>query len=86
MSSRYEMWANSDAMVADASFLRCNNITLSYYLPQKWCNSFGAQSLNLSASVSNIFTIASKRWKGFDPELGNSVMPHIYSVTCSLSF
>ena len=86
VSSRYEMWANSDAMVADASFLRCNNITLSYYLPQKWCNSFGAQSLNLSASVSNIFTIASKRWKGFDPELGNSVMPHIYSVTCSLSF
>ena len=31
-------------------------------------------------------SIASKRWKGFDPELGNSVMPHIYSVTCSLSF
>ena len=86
VNNRYLMWANSDVMVADASFLRCNNIALSYYLPTKWCNAFGAQSLNLSASVSNIFVIASKKWRGFDPELGNSVMPHMYSVTCSLSF
>ena len=80
------MWANSDAMVADASFLRCNNITATYYLPTSWCNKFGAQSLNLSASVNNIFVIASKRWNGFDPELNNSVMPHMYSLGLSVSF
>lgn len=85
-ASIYAMWANSDAMVADASFLRCNNITATYYLPTSWCNKFGAQSLNFSASVNNIFVIASKRWNGFDPELNNSVMPHMYSLGLSVSF
>ncbi|MDE6394898.1 MAG: SusC/RagA family TonB-linked outer membrane protein, partial [Duncaniella sp.] len=86
VSNRYDMWAYSDAMVADASFLRCNNISLSYYLPRTLINSFGAQSLSISASVSNIFVIASKRWNGFDPELGNSIMPHMYSMSLSVSF
>lgn len=86
VSNRYDMWAYSDAMVADGSFLRCNNISLSYYLPYKLINTFGAQSLSLSASVSNIFVIASKRWNGFDPELGSSTMPHMYSMSLSVSF
>lgn len=85
-SSLYSMWAYSDAMVVDGSFLRCNNISATYYFPKEWCNKFGAQSLELSASVNNIFVIANKRWKGFDPELSNSVMPHMYSVGLSVSF
>lgn len=86
VSNRYSMWAQSDAMVADGSFFRCNNIGLTYYLPTTWCSKFGAQSLNLSASMSNIFVIASKRWNGFDPELGNSTMPHMYSLGLTVSF
>lgn len=84
--SRYAMWAMSDAMVADASFLRCNQIQASYYLPKKVCQKFGAQSVSLSATMNNLFIIASKRWKGFDPELGSSTQPRIYSMGLSVSF
>ncbi len=84
--SRYEMWAMSDAMVADASFLRCNQIQASYYLPKSICQKFGAQQLSFSATMNNVFILASKRWNGFDPELGSSTQPHIYSLGLSVSF
>ena len=64
------MWANSSAMVVDASFLRCTQISLAWYMPQKMCAKFGATNLSVNASVNNPFVIASKRFDGFDPELG----------------
>lgn len=85
-SSFYEMWANSDAMVADASFLRCTQINLSYQLPSKICSKFGAKALSVSATMNNVFVIASKRWNGFDPELRSSVQPRTYSFGLSVSF
>ncbi len=85
-TSRYMMWAQSDARVADASFLRCSQISASYYLPKSVCSKFGAQSCSFTATVNNIFVIASKRWNGFDPETGSSRQPHIYAVGLSVSF
>ena len=85
-NSRYTMWGQSDAMVANASFLRCSQISLSYQFPQNFCRKFGAQSLQLNAHMNNVFVIASKRWNGFDPELNESTQPHIYSFGLSVGF
>ena len=88
-NSRYDMWAMSDAMVADASFLRCSQITLSYNMPQRLLKRLriGLQSLSFSATMNNVFVIASSRWRGFDPEFGgNSVQPRIYSFGLSVGF
>ena len=82
----YTMWANSSAMVVDASFLRCTQISLAWYMPQKMCAKFGATNLSVNASVNNRFFIASKRFDGFDPELGDSVMPKIFSFGLSVGF
>lgn len=82
--SIYYMWGKSDALVVDASFLRCQQISLSWNLEEKWCQKYGLKSLVLSASVSNPFVICSKRFDGFDPELGNSVQPRIYSFGINL--
>lgn len=82
----YSVWAYSDARVVNGSFLRCNNISLTYYLPTAWCNKFGAQSLSVSANASNLFVIADSRWNGYDPELGSSRMPHMYSFGLNVSF
>ena len=82
----YTMWANSSAMVVDASFLRCTQISLAWYMPQKMCAKFGATNLSVNASVNNPFVIASKRFDGFDPELGDSVMPKIFSFGLSVGF
>ena len=84
--NRYDMWALSDAMVASGNFLRCNMINASYSLPSHLLSKFGAQSLQFTATMSNVFFIASKRWNGFDPELGNGTHPHVYTVGINLGF
>ena len=38
------------------------------------------------ATVNNIFVICDKRFNGFDPELGNSVMPRIFSFGLNIGF
>lgn len=85
-TSMYEMWANSDALVVSSSFLRCTQLSLNWNLNREWCAKFGATSLSVNASVNNLFVIASKKFKGFDPELGDSVQPKIFSFGVSVGF
>ena len=80
----YSMWAQSDVRVADASFLRCTQISLSYGLPQKICKKVRLSHIQFSANINNLFVIASKEWKGYDPELGYSIQPRMYSLGLSL--
>lgn len=81
-----DMWAYSDALVVDASFLRCRQIALSWNMRQEWCSKIGLKSFSLNATVNNVFVIGNKRFNGFDPELGNSVMPQNYSVGVNVGF
>ena len=85
-NSIYTMWAQSSCRVVDASFLRCTNISLSYYLPTRICKKFYANSLSGTFSVTNPFVICSSRWRGFDPELGNSVMSRMFTFGISVGF
>ncbi len=82
----YQMWAQSDAQVVNSSMLRCTQISLSWYMNQKLCRKARLSSLSVSASVSNVFVIADKRFDGFDPELGNSVMPRMFSFGFNVGF
>ena len=81
-----DMWAQSDALVVNSSFLRCRNLTLGWRLNQKMAKKMRVSNLTVSASVNNLFVIASKRFNGFDPELDNSVMPKNYSLGLSVGF
>ena len=62
------VWEESDAMVVNASFLRCQQIGLSWNIKPGKLEKIGVSNLMLSANVNNIFVIASKRFNGFDPE------------------
>lgn len=56
----------SDRYVSDGSYLRCKNISLSY----KWMRPINhVESLNLTASVSNLFTITNYDW--YDPDVNS---------------
>ena len=81
-----DMWAQSDEMVVDASFLRCQQVSLSWNVGQRWCERIGLKSFSLNVIVNNIFVIGNKRFNGFDPELGNSVHPKNYSVGINIGF
>ena len=85
-NSIYDMWGQSDAIVVNASFLRCTQISLSWNMPKQICSKFGATNCSISANVNNPFVIGSSRFNGFDPELGDSVMPKIFSFGLSVGF
>lgn len=77
----------SDVRVVNASFLRCNSLSLSYTLPEKWVKRLYLKNLSLSASMSNPFKIVSKGFKGMDPEVatGSQPLSHTYSFGINVS-
>ncbi len=76
----------SDYYVENASFLKLDNINLSYNFGKitKWC------SLSLSAMVQNVFCITN--YSGADPEVPNGVdssfypRPRTYTMSLGLTF
>ncbi|MCL2561271.1 MAG: SusC/RagA family TonB-linked outer membrane protein [Rikenellaceae bacterium] len=80
------LWENSDAMVADGSFLRCNMLSLTWRMGRGWCEKLGVRSFSFSANTNNIFVIASSRFNGFDPELGTSVHPKRFTLGINIGF
>jgi len=63
----------SDYYVENASFLKMDNLTLGYVVGKigKWC------SLNLNATVQNVFTITN--YTGVDPEVPNGMDVSFYT-------
>lgn len=81
-----ELYQNSDALVVSSSFLRCQNLGLTWRMKNEQARKMGLNSLSVSASVNNLFVIASKRYHGFDPELEESIMPKRYTVSLNVGF
>ncbi len=77
----------SDIRVVNASFLRCNNITLSYNLNGDRIRKI-AQNMGFTFSVSNPFIFVSKEFKGRDPEVATGSQPisQTYTLSVNLSF
>jgi iron complex outermembrane receptor protein len=67
----------SDYYVTNASFLKCDNITLGYSFSDLFkANSFHGLSGRVFATCNNVFTIT--KYKGIDPEIGNGVDQNMY--------
>ena len=83
----YELYNYTDIRVVNASFLRCNSISLSYNLSKGWIKKF-AQNMGFTFSVSNPFMIVSKDFKGKDPEVatGSQPLSQSYTLGVNLSF
>ena len=80
------MWGRSDLRVVSASFLRCQQMSLTWNVNSVWCAKVGIKSLSLNAIMNNVFVIADKKFDGFDPELGDSVQPKTYSFGVNIGF
>ncbi|MCL1933228.1 MAG: TonB-dependent receptor [Candidatus Azobacteroides sp.] len=60
---------NADShWVADGSYLRGNLIQLGYTIDHKLLTKWNLKRLHVNLSVSNVFLIHSKDFKGYDPE------------------
>jgi hypothetical protein len=59
----------SDYFVENASYLRCNNITLGYTLPKSLLSNIKIENIRIYAGVKNPFTITD--YSMFDPQVPN---------------
>ncbi|WP_169313290.1 SusC/RagA family TonB-linked outer membrane protein [Solitalea canadensis] len=80
----------SDIRVANGSFIRLKNISLSYALPSYVLKRIGVKSASLQALAQNIYVWADQKLKGQDPEAlvsGTSVpLPKTVSLGLSVDF
>jgi len=83
-----------DWAVEDGSFLRLNNVTLGYNLPQKLISKFGLSQFRVYANGTNLFIWT--KYSGYDPEVNsinnpltpgvdNSSFPRSRSYTLGLN-
>lgn len=59
----------SDAYVEDGSFIRLQNISLSYTFPKKWLQGLFLENVKLYCNIQNLHTWT--KYKGYDPEVGS---------------
>ncbi len=83
----------SSRFVEDGSFLRFNNLQLSYSVPKKSLKKLGLNSLSAYVTMNNLFCWT--KYTGIDPEIASgtytpasdgATTPRSKSITASLSF
>ncbi|MDL2319708.1 SusC/RagA family TonB-linked outer membrane protein [Alistipes sp. OttesenSCG-928-B03] len=85
--STYDMYNLSDIRVADADFIRCNAISVSYNFGEGLLKKLHAKRLSVALSMANPFLITfDKDWNGYDPETGGWPVRRMASLSVSLTF
>jgi len=88
----------SDAYIEDGSYIRLQNVSLSYTFPREWLRNIFINNVKVYMNLQNLYTWT--KYKGYDPEVGslwgNSLMngidygrypsPRIYTFGVNVSF
>ena len=88
-------YQGSDRYVEDGSFLRLNNLQISYAFPKKTIKKWGLSELKLFGSLDNVFCWT--KYSGIDPEINpggwglavdnaNTPRPKQFTATISMGF
>lgn len=75
---------NIGSNYVDRSFIRLDNIALSYAVPRDLLSNLKVQSLRISASVRNV-TYWAPYWEFGDPESGAAPTPRTYNLSFNLT-
>ncbi len=78
----YDRYRGSDASVVDASFIRLQNVSLSWYLPENWINKLYIENSKVFLRAQNLLTITP--YKGLDPESQSTSLPPLRFVTTGI--
>ena len=74
----------SDATYSDASYIKLNNLSVSYQFRDSWIKKSKIESLRLFIQCQNLFTITS--YKGFDPEAATATsLPNLRIITAGIN-
>lgn len=81
----HTLYSYTMGRVVNASFLRCNNLNLSYTLPVDLVKQMRLKQCSLNLGISNPFIIVSKDFKGKDPEVATGSQPISQTYTLGIS-
>lgn len=73
----------SDGAYSNGSYLRLQNVMLSYDFPRPWLSSLGISALRLYAQGKNLFTITD--YDSYDPETSTAAVPSLRSFIFGLN-
>jgi len=83
-TSFYNYQIFSDAIYTDASFIRLQNLSLSYTLPQKIIKTHALENCKIYIQGENLFIIT--KYNGLDPEVqGFTSIPRARTITAGIS-
>ena len=71
-------------LVLDKSFIRLDNISFSWNVPQKYLKSWSISSLKLYGSIRNV-AVWTKEWNYWDPEITDGPSPRTFTIGASLT-
>lgn len=60
----------SDRYIEDGSYLRIKNVSLAYYVPERYTQRVGLSNVKVYTNLQNLYTFT--KYTGFDPEIGAS--------------
>lgn len=63
----WDMYDYGDQRVVSGNYLKCQDLSLSYDIPEKWLQKWKLSTLTVTASATNLFTICSPDLKGQTP-------------------
>ena len=69
----------SSRFVEDGSFLRLNNLQISYTFPKKQIKKYGLQNLSAYVTMTNLFCWT--KYSGIDPEVASGVYTPSYDTS-----
>ncbi|ETZ24634.1 SusC/RagA family TonB-linked outer membrane protein [Pedobacter sp. V48] len=86
--SPYTMYNFSSVRVVNASYLRINNMSFYYSLPEKIARTVFSKKINIGYTLSNLYTFRNKGFNGVDAEVlsGNQPLPPTYIFNLSAVF
>lgn len=75
-------YLNSDANYVDGSYIRLQNVALSWQLPESWASKIRMKSCSISLQAQNLATITG--YSGLDPESGPTALPPVRTIVAGL--
>lgn len=66
-NNAWDMYDYGNQRVVSGNYLQCQDLSLTYDIPEKCLKKYWVNSLSITASASNLFTICSPKLKGQTP-------------------
>lgn len=78
LTNNVSVYGGGISFYKSASFVRIQDLSLSYNVPAEWADRVKSRSIRFYGSVRNLYSFDD--WPGWDPESLDDPMPRIFSV------